>query len=180
MAAHKVTCRLCGKQFDINSIQGVKIGNLRYAHKTCADEANVQYELVPIPEPVKNKRTKEKEDREKLIEYAKEHLGDAYVRTKVEKQIREFHNTDSYTYSGMLKTLIWFYEIQGNSWDKAQGGIGIIPYVYKDAMNYYYAIYLAQLAGQSIVKEDLQVKVREVVIDPPVKYIQPPKLFNLD
>ena len=44
----------------------------------------------------------------------------------------------------MLKTLYWWYEIKGNSIDLAQGGIGIIPFIYEDALKYYYSIYMAQ------------------------------------
>ena len=55
----------------------------------------------------------------------------------------------------MLKTLIYWYEIKGNSTEKANGGIGIIPYVYKDASEYYYSIYLAQIANRDKKDRDL-------------------------
>ena len=42
----------------------------------------------------------------------------------------------------MLKALIYFYEVKGNSVEKANGGIGIIPWIYKDAYNYYYDLWM--------------------------------------
>lgn len=52
--------------------------------------------------------------------------------------IREYQ----YTYSGMLKALVYFYEVKGNNKNKANGGIGIIPFIYKDAYNYYYNLWM--------------------------------------
>jgi hypothetical protein len=76
----------------------------------------------------------------------------------------------------MLKALIWFFEVKGNSTEKANGGIGIIPYVYKDAYNYYYNLYLAQIVNQEKDIEQYQTKVREIVIQSPKA---PPKRIRL-
>jgi hypothetical protein len=46
----------------------------------------------------------------------------------------------NYTYSGIHRSLEYFYEVKGNSLDKANGGIGIVPFVYQDAYNYYYSL----------------------------------------
>ena len=45
------------------------------------------------------------------------------------KQIQEFHQEYGYTYTGMLKTLYWWYEIKDHTTELAQNGIGIVPYV---------------------------------------------------
>ena len=55
-----------------------------------------------------------------------------------------------FTYSGMLKSLKWFYEIKHNDKDSSNGRIGIIPYIYKDAYDYYYNLYLAQQRNKDI------------------------------
>ena len=52
--------------------------------------------------------------------------------------------------------------------DKANGGIGIVPYVYEDARNYYTAIFAAQERSQAKPIEQWQPKVIEVHIPPPV------------
>ena len=79
----------------------------------------------------------------------------------------------------MLKTLIWFYEIKGNSVNKAQGGIGIIPFVYNDARNYFYSLYLAQIANENISTYKHERKCKVIEIESPEVYVRPIKLFNV-
>ena len=167
--AHLVKCTVCGKQFDRDKIQAVKSGARRYAHYSCFPEG----ELVPLPNPID-------EDLIKLEEYIEKLLGEDYNPARVKKQIKDFKKDYDYTYSGMLKTLIWFYEIKGNPKDKANGGIGIIPFVYKNACDYYYSLYLAQIANESIAAESYKPIIREIEISSPEVYKRPPKLFNME
>ena len=69
-------------------------------------------------------------------------LGENYINPRVRKQLNQYVEEYNYTYSGMLKALIYFYEVKGNSVEKANGGIGIIPWIYKDAYNYYYNLWM--------------------------------------
>lgn len=165
--AHLVKCTVCGVQFDRDKIQAVKTGARRYAHYSCYPEG----EIVPLPNPVD-------EDLVKLELYIEKLLGEDYNPARVKKQIKDYKKQYSYSYSGMLKTLIWFYEIKGNSKDKANGGIGIIPFVYKDALNYYYNLYLAQIANESIAEESYKPVIKEIEIASPEVFRRPPKLFN--
>jgi recombinational DNA repair protein (RecF pathway) len=163
--AHMVKCTVCGKRFNRDKIQAVKTGPMRYAHQVCFPEG----ELVPL----------EVEDPElaELENYIQNLLGEDYNRARVNKQIKDFRQNYDYSYSGMLKTLIWFYDIKGNSKDKANGGIGIIPFVYQDACNYYYSLYLAQIANAQI--ENFKPVVREITISSPEVYRKPIKMFNV-
>ncbi|WP_440972138.1 hypothetical protein, partial [Megamonas funiformis] len=86
----------------------------------------------------------------------------------------------NYTYSGMLKSLIWFYEIKGNSIEKANGGIGIIPFIYKDALQYYYSLYLAKLSNENKNIEEYKPKIKYIEIAPPSAIRKMKRLFNLD
>lgn len=167
--AHLVKCTVCGKQFDRDKIQAVKSGARRYAHYSCLPEG----ELVPLVDPID-------EDLLKLEQYVEQLLGEDYNPARVKKQIKDFKKQYDYSYSGMLKTLIWFYEIKGNSKDKANGGIGIIPFVYKDACNYYYSLYLAQIANEAVSADSYKPVVREIEISSPEVYRRPPKLFNTE
>ena len=166
--AHMVKCTVCGKQFDRDKIQAVKTGARRYAHYMCFPEG----ELVPLANPTD-------EDLVKLEQYIENLLGEDYNPARVKKQIKDFKTDYDYTYSGMLKTLIWFYEIKGNPKDKANGGIGIIPFVYKDACNYFYSLYLAQIANEQVAETLYQPMVREIEITSPEVYVRPQKLFNV-
>ena len=60
-----------------------------------------------------------------------------------------------YTYSGMMRSLIYYYQKMGNDPMKSTGGIGIIPYVYDSAYNYYYNIWLLQQRNK---QENLEYK----------------------
>lgn len=164
--AHNVKCTVCGKTFNRDRIQAVKTGARRYAHYKCAPDG----ELVPLEETGKD------EDLIKLEEYISQLLGDSYNYARVKKQIKEYKEQYDYTYSGILKTLIWWYEIKGNPKDKAQGGIGIVPFVYKDALNYYYSLYKAQQVNQNL--SSYKIEVKEVEIAPPQAIRKKIKMFN--
>ena len=83
----------------------------------------------------------------------------------------------NYTYSGMLKTLIWWYEIKGNTIEKANEGIGIIPFVYKNACDYYYALYLANIINEEYV--NYKTPKKEIHINSPRVEQKEKKFFKL-
>jgi hypothetical protein len=167
--AHMVKCTVCGESFDRDKIQAVKSGARRYAHYTCLPEG----ELVPLPNAVVD------QDLVDLENYIKNLLGDDYNPARVKKQIKDYKTEYNYSYSGMLKALVWFYEVKGNSIEKANGGIGILPFVYQDAYNYYYSLYLAQLVNEEKDVNQYKTKVREIVIKSPSVAEKPIKLFDL-
>ena len=167
--AHMVKCTVCGESFDRDKVQAVKSGARRYAHYTCLPEG----ELVPLPNAVVD------QDLVDLENYIKNLLGDDYNPARVKKQIKDYKNEYNYSYSGMLKALVWFYEIKGNSIEKANGGIGILPFVYQDAYNYYYSLYLAQLVNEEKDVNQYKTKVREIVIKSPSVAGKPIRLFDL-
>ena len=51
---------------------------------------------------------------------------------------------NKYSYSGIYKTLKYFFEVRGHPIEKANGGIGIVSWVYKEAYNYWRALWEAQ------------------------------------
>lgn len=167
-----VKCLYCGQLFDRNNEPCEKPKGNRYAHKACYNKHM-------------GTMSQEERDYEALVAYIKQLLG-ADLNPRVWKQLKEYkdtrneHGEPMYTYSGMLKTLIWWYEIKHNDIEKANGGIGIIPFVYNDALKYYYALYLASIANEDKDVEHIQVKVREFFIEPPTRIVKPPRLFNLD
>ena len=79
--------------------------------------------------------------------------------------IREYQ----YTYSGMLKALVYFYEVKGHDKNKANGGIGIIPFIYKDAYNYYYNLWMIQQSNKDKNVIDYVPKLKEIKIPIPKK-----------
>lgn len=68
--------------------------------------------------------------------------------------------------------------MQGNSIEKANGSIGIVPYVYDKAFQYYYALWLANQNNKDKVISDYVATSREVTIRPPQPKVRKRKLFS--
>ena len=165
MAKHMVKCFYCGQQFDASREPFVMAKARRYAHKSCAE--NYQSSL-----------TQEQKDRQELENYIKILFHTTSISTKIEKQIEKYISENHYSYSGIQRSLFYFYEIKKNSLDKANGGIGIVPYIYQEAYNYYYTIWLAQQQNQDKVIQDYKPQEIVITIPPPQRKIKKRKLFR--
>lgn len=164
MSAHLVKCKYCGMQFDANKEVTVKVSNTRYAHKECADK---YASSISAEEQAYNE----------LEKYIKKILKIDTINAKIKKQIRDYRQEYNYSYSGMMKTLHWWYEIKGHTTELAQNGIGIIPYVYDDALKYYYGIFIANQINKE--KGSFEPKVEVIEITPPTTKKEQIKLFKL-
>jgi len=155
MAKHEVICFKCKQKFDTNQIQAVKIGARRYGHAACYPD-NVEF--VPMEGP---KLTPEEKE---LLDYIAEKYKDKANWPMIKKQIKRFHDDLHYTYSGMLKSLTYFFEIQHGTLENSNGGVGIIEFVYDKAKQHYFQIYLAQHQNED---KTFIVKVKEYLIPLP-------------
>ena len=164
MAKHLVKCLYCSQQFDTNSEEYVQIKR-RYAHKKCAEE-------------FENNKSKEEKDKEALVEYIKELLNIPALTPKINRQIKDYVENYNYSYSGILKALKYFYEIKHNDISKANEGIGIVGYIYNQAFNYYYDIWLAQQRNENKDIEHYRPNVIEISIHEPERKIKKRKLFQ--
>lgn len=171
---HKVKCVVCGEEFDRDKIEAVLVSPRRYAHATCISKERIQ----EIKQD-QNEYDKTAQEYEELENYVRKLFGDNYIDVKVKRQIMEYRQNYSYTYTGMLKSLIWFYDIKKNPKDKANGGIAIIPWIYKDAMAYYYTLYVAEQNNSLKDSNDIS-SVTEVIIHSPRVEKKPRKLFNIE
>ena len=156
--SHYVKCPKCGETFDRDIIQAVRINGRRYGHAKCYPDNN---NFVPLVE-------KKISEEQKIKNYAKSILKEQYVAARVNKQIKDFL-AEGYTASGILKTLIYWYEIKHNDISKSMGGIGIVPYVYKQALDYYYNLYLAEMANVDKDIDEYRPKEIFIYIDLPKK-----------
>lgn len=121
---------------------------------------------------MQNDKTKEQKDKEALEAYIMKLFNTKTVPIRAQQQIKQFSKENSFTYSGMLKSLKYFYEVKGGSLEKANGGIGIIPWVYDKAYNYYYAIWLAEQENSKILEQQpsiLTMPQTEIHITSPKK-----------
>lgn len=161
-----VKCPGCALRFDRSKVECIHYKN-RYWHIDC-------YNLMI------NKIAADEKDLKELEEYIKKLFKIEYVSARIRKQIKDMKESYNFTYSGIQKSLIYFYEVRQNSLDKANGGIGIVPYVYEDAKKYFYTIYMAQTQNISKNIESFVKKGREIKISPPQRVVKSKKLVDLD
>lgn len=154
--AHYCICPKCNIKFNRDKIQAVKISACRYGHASCYPDIKelVPMETSPSIDP----------DLKALNEYIAALYGNKGNYPLIKKQIKKFHDEYKYTYSGMQKSLIYFYEVKHNKIEDSNGGIGIIEYVYEQARQYYYEIFVAQNQNEN---KSFITKIKEYIIKPP-------------
>ncbi len=166
MAKHLVKCLYCGETFDANVEPFVKPNARRYAHKSCAEE-------------VEKNKTKEQRDLEELETYIKKLFKISNISPKIKNQIKKYHEEYNYTYSGIRKTLYYFFEVRGNSLEKANGGIGIVPHKYDEAFRYWQALFEIKESNKDIETNYILPTIEIHITSPkrePMKHMR--KLFT--
>lgn len=164
----KVKCFYCNEMFDKDLEPFEKVSSRRYAHKSC-------YEKVQAG------KTSDEIDYENLVNYIKRKFQLSTINAKITKQISDYKQKYNFTYSGILKALVWWYEVKNNPVDDKiiTYGIGIVPYIYNDAKTYYYGLWLAQHANTEDLLNSFEIKVEEVIIPSPRQELPRPHLFNI-
>lgn len=143
-------CIFCSKLINLSNERFVQVQTNKYAHFTCFQKDQVR----------------EKTDQEKLDEYIIKLFDLDYVTPKIRKQIEKYLKENRFTLTGILSSLKYFYEVKKNSTEDANDGIGIVPYIYETAKNYYYALYMTNLANREKNIQDYIPKVVEVKVTP--------------
>ena len=157
-----VVCAYCKKPMSKKDEDCVMVGNNKYVHKACQE--------------LEEKR--EKTDKEQLEDYIKDLFQISYIDPRVKGQIKKYIDEYNYTYSGIRKALIYHYEIKGGDKSKANGGIGIVPYVYQNAYEYHYNLWLAQQKNKDVEINLYTPKVKEIIIPRPQRKIKKRQLFT--
>lgn len=162
---HKVKCVYCGQQFDRDTTPCCAINGRRYAHTDCVQQAQT-------------KAQKDEQDKAALENYIKNLFDIPELPKRVQQQIKIYVRDNQYTYSGILKALIYFYEVKKNSIERANGGIGIVPYIYEESRNYYYNLWLTNQSNQQKMLDNNYIPTVKVVKIPlPHKKIKKRKRF---
>ena len=138
--ARLVKCPFCGVSFDREKEKYIHYKN-RYWHVNCYNE-----------------KFPNEEDKEKLRTYIKNLFNIDKLTVLINKQIKDYTEEYKYTYSGILGTLVYCYEIKKMDITKAKG-IGIVPYNYEDAKNYFQQKKAEQ---KRVIEESKNIKEREV------------------
>lgn len=135
--SQQVVCLYCKEKLEKDSEECVKVNARRYAHKSCYENRD--------PEVIA---------KEILLKKTKEWFGNSYNPQKINAQLKKYLN-EGKTIANIVKALEYFYEVKGNNPVESNGGIGIIPYVYEESMDYW-------VKGKE--KED---KFAKIIFEPP-------------
>lgn len=107
------------------------------------------------------------------IQLSKEELTDYICRLfslkapgpRIYTQIKTFLDKyPYYTYKGIKQALVYFYEVQKKPIDKANQGIGIVPYVYDSAQEYYNSIAMRQERVATALSSSLSIESQEIIV----------------
>lgn len=177
---HMVMCRICGERFDRDKIEFVKISSRKYAHKSCFVENELEQKQEQQERQSRLSALPQEEKIQDLEDYIKKLFNTSCINARIRKQIKEFREEYDYSYSGILKTLIYWYDIKKNSLEKANNGIGIVPYVFDDAKKFYYNLYYAEINNKKEkFKRHFANEKKVVEIPLPKQEKKQNKLFNL-
>lgn len=153
--SHYVKCSICGERFDRDKVECVMTGARRYAHLSCTEKTETQIQ-------------KEIEDRKKLEEYILKLFNLEKLTPRIIKQIEKYIKTNEFTYSGILKSLIYWHDVKGNDTSKSNEGIGIVEYIYDDAKKYFYEIWKINQLNKELEKNEVITKTNTVIIKTPI------------
>ena len=169
-----VTCRKCKQKFDAQANEKDIIW--------CMPSMNHYYHI----ECYDNKRDIEKEKDEAewaslIYNFFSQDLKVSYNWYLCESQRKKFVAENKFTNKGIYFALKYFYEIKKGTWDKSQGGLGIVPYIYEESKQYWYEQERKRKGFVAMIEE--QIKEREnretIKIARPQKRERKDK-FNLD
>lgn len=175
-------CKICGQDV-IKTEQEFIQNSTGYFHKKCKEEHSDKRtkdsvkcyycgEQVATSERVKNDKgynfhpecLKEQIERKELYDYCCYIWGMKGPGPLIIRQAK-LYREKGFTFKGMLMSLKYFYEVQGNDRAKFKGKetIGIIPYIYEEAKLYYIDIEKKkqQLANTAGTKETQTVIIKK-------------------
>lgn len=156
----KVKCLYCNLELDTEKDEWEKPRSNRYAHKGCCTEDNEDYMW------------------DKVRSYARKQLGDTYNPTRVNSQLKRYRDKLYFTPKRIYQALTYWYEVQGASPEKANGGVGIVESVWQEAEQYYIAKqYRLEQVKQYNIKDYIESPAENITVEwePPVR----PKNYNI-
>ena len=121
-------CRFCHIQIDktkeIEGVDWIMPSKNWYYHKSCYDT----WKAAPATD---------EEWKLLIYDFLARDLKVKYNYHLCEAQITKFWKENKINPKGIYFTLKYFYEIKNNPWEKGHGGLGIVPWVFVDAKNYW-------------------------------------------
>lgn len=115
-----------------------------------------------------------------LLTLCRKYLSKSYFNyNKVRKQIDSYTKELNLTYDQLAKVVIYWYDIKQSDPSKAGGGIGIVPYIYEEALSYWDKKEDIQEIARKV--EPYQKPQTEQMLAPRPRIVKPKtlKLFDL-
>lgn len=156
-------CYYCNMPINIAEEEYGKPVVNRYAHKACMEKHYVQGETEYI---------------DAIYALLKDRVHMAYNYQVCEKQ-RANYIKQGYNNKGIYQALEYWYVIKKNSIEKANGAIGIVPYIYADAQHYYEELEKKQKAINKSLQKGLAKEHIKITITEP-ETIKQRELIDLD
>lgn len=72
-----------------------------------------------------------------LLAVCRYYLGNHYYYKKVIDQIREYTNDIGLTFDDIAKIITYWYDVKKADPSRSGSGIGIVPHIYKEALEYW-------------------------------------------
>lgn len=152
-------CPVCKEKFNRELVPFV-LYKKRHYHEECFRGLGINIEEQEATE----------ESKKILFDYFKVLFKSDTVSPLVCKQLNDFINNKEkkYTYSGIYKTLYYFFEVRGEDKTKSNG-IGIVPFVYDEAKEYFFELYKMEKFNENITEPitgTYEVKIKKPVRNP--------------
>lgn len=132
---HIVKCRICKQTFDTNKLpndQWIMPSPKYYYHKNCYD--NWRKDKDNIKSNIKDAEFWY----ESLIDYLYRDIKMSIDFQKLSSQWKSFTSeSKNMTPKGIYFSIRYYYDVINGKQDKALGGIGIVPSIYRDAATYW-------------------------------------------
>jgi len=140
-----------------------EISDTQYKTRKKKRYHNGCYEKLVGQTEVKNQqkaKSLKNNDKESLEQYICLLYEIDEISYKIEKQIEDFVSQRGYTYSGIQKTLYYFYELENNLVGEFTSTIGIVLHYYDKAKVFFETAHSANMFNENFVREDKTVHIK--------------------
>lgn len=142
-------CKWCNEWVD-KSLNDFTKTNSGYYHNSCYEKFEIN-----------------KQHMQELYSYICEIYKIKFPTGWMMKQIKEYKEKRNYTYKGMELTLRFIYEVENKYLlDASETGLGLIPYYYEKAKQYYINL---QKIKKSVEKIEIHNEPEVIYLKPPTK-----------
>lgn len=129
---------------------------------TKGEEIELPGDMYAHKECYKKETGKDKSDKDKLFDYIMIVYNESFVDPAKQKSIQKMMNEFNFTYSGIHGTLTYLYEILRKK-PTDSNYLGIVPYYYTEAKNYYIKLEKSRAANAKKNIENYKPKQIKVI-----------------